>query len=64
MNANVKLPIESSIERRQCADELVQLIRKLRWIGMDDEARRMQALLCCVRPEESGSVLTECGSTD
>jgi hypothetical protein len=64
MNANVKVPTESSIERRQCAGELVKLIRKLRWIGMDDEARRMQALLCCVRPQESGSVLTECNSTD
>ena len=41
--------------QRRTADDLVHLIRKLRWIGMDDEAEAMQAQLadCRVPPRES-----------
>ena len=37
--------LEAASERREEADELVRLIRKLRWIGMDDEAERLLAQL-------------------
>jgi len=37
-----KPPDESS---RQQANELIRLIRKLRWMGMEEEAKRAQAEL-------------------
>ena len=36
--------------------ELAQLIRKLRWIGLDDEARRLELAVSTLPPEERGSV--------
>jgi hypothetical protein len=36
--------------------EWAKLIRKLRWIGMDDEARRLQAVVSSLPPEERGTV--------
>jgi len=40
--------------RRQ-ANELIRLIRKLRWMGMEEEAQRVQSELdrCSVRPADS-----------
>jgi hypothetical protein len=31
-----------------------KLIRKLRWIGMEDEARRLQMAVCSLPPEQRG----------
>lgn len=42
--------------RRDSPDELAQLIRKLRWIGLDDEARRLELAVSTLPPEERGSV--------
>jgi hypothetical protein len=39
--------------RQECERELVKRIRKLRWIGKEDEARRLQAALV-------GRTLAEC----
>ncbi len=36
--------------------EMAKLIRKLRWIGMEDEARRLQRVASTLPPEEAGSV--------
>jgi hypothetical protein len=36
--------------------ELAKLIRKLRWIGLDDEARRLELAVSTLPPEERGSV--------
>jgi hypothetical protein len=42
-----------SAEQR-VSDALVKLIRKLRWMGMDDEAERQMTLaLCHLRPADS-----------
>jgi hypothetical protein len=40
---------------RHHANKLVRLIRKLRWIGMEEEAQRVQAELaqCGVEPADS-----------
>lgn len=36
--------------------EWVKLIRKLRWIGMEEEASRLQAVVCTLAPSERGTV--------
>ncbi len=45
------------------SNELVKLIRKLRWIGMDDEAERLQAELTR-RHAAADSVVAMSGETD
>lgn len=45
------------------SNELVKLIRKLRWIGMDDEARRLQSELMR-RHAAADSVVAMSGETD
>jgi hypothetical protein len=46
------------------AGELVKLIRKLRWIGMDDEAERLQRKLALQRTEVDDTVVARSGETD
>ncbi len=57
-----------SLEQKRPPDagsnELVKLIRKLRWIGMDDEAERLQAELTQRRAAASDSVVAMSGETD
>ena len=36
--------------------EWAKLIRKLRWIGLDDEARRLELAVSTLPPEERGTV--------
>jgi hypothetical protein len=43
---------------------LAQLIQKLRWIGMEREARRIEFMLAEVPPDERSSVLSDSFSTD
>jgi hypothetical protein len=45
------------------SNELVKLIRKLRWIGMDDEAQRLQSELTR-RHAAADSVVALSGETD
>ena len=45
------------------SNELVKLIRKLRWIGMDDEAQRLQSELTR-RHADADSVVALSGETD
>ncbi len=45
------------------SNELVKLIRKLRWIGMNDEAARLQAELTR-RHAAADSVVAMSGETD
>lgn len=49
-----------SIDQREWA----RLIRKLRWIGLEDEARRLELAVSTVPPEERGSVLAGPVTTD
>ena len=44
--------------------EWEKLIRKLRWIGLEDEARRLELAVSTVPPEERGSVAADPLSTD
>ena len=54
------LPDVSSEERT--SNELTNRIRKLRWIGMDDEAKRLQLVLS--RMQSMDSVLAASSETD
>lgn len=44
--------------------EWVKLIRKLRWIGMEEEASRLQAVVCTLPPSERGTVSADPIATD
>ena len=44
--------------------EWAGLIRKLRWIGFEDEARRLEQAVSTLPPEERGSVSVGPFSTD
>ena len=44
--------------------ELAKLIRKLRWMGLDDEARRLQLVMRTLPVDERGSVSIGPFSTD
>jgi hypothetical protein len=46
------------------ASEWAKLIRKLRWIGMEEEARRLEHAVSTLPPDERGSVSAEPSSTD
>jgi hypothetical protein len=56
-------PAEVSAEQRT-ANEFICRIRKLRWIGMDDETEQLLVQLrsCCVQPTDS--VIAEACDTD
>jgi len=54
---------ESSVDRRS-SREWAKLIRKLRWIGLDDEARRLELAVSTLPPEERGTVSVGPFSTD
>ncbi len=41
-----------------------KLIRKLRWIGMEDEACRLQMVVCSLPPDQRGTVSAGPFSTD
>jgi hypothetical protein len=45
-------------------DDCSKLIRKLRWIGLEEEANRLQQMVRTLPPEERGCVAAEPYSTD
>ena len=51
-------------EPESTANDLVKLIRKLRWIGMDEEAERLQKKLAQQRNTADDTVLARSGETD
>ncbi|MGA7487072.1 MAG: hypothetical protein WBW74_09070 [Xanthobacteraceae bacterium] len=55
---------EDASVHRQPPHEWAKLIRKLRWIGLDDEARRLELAVSTLPPEERGSVSVGPFSTD
>jgi hypothetical protein len=55
---------KQNISVNQQPQEWVKLIRKLRWIGMEDEAHRLQMAVCSLPPHERGTVLAAPFSTD
>lgn len=52
-----------SIDRRS-SREWATLIRKLRWIGLEDEARRLELVVSTLPPEDRGTVSAGPFSTD
>jgi hypothetical protein len=48
----------------ESAAECAKLIRKLRWMGLEDEAQRLQNALSALPPEERGCVSAGPFSTD
>ena len=55
---------EENFIDRQSSREWAKLIRKLRWIGLEDEARRLELAVGTLPPEERGSVSVGPFSTD
>jgi hypothetical protein len=49
---------------KQQANELIGLIRKLRWMGMEEEAKKAQADLAQCGVEPADSVLATSRETD
>lgn len=47
-----------------CSEEWVRLIRKLHWIGLDEEAQRLQQAVSTLPSEERASVVAEPLGTD
>ena len=62
LRSNPKSP-DASVERR-ASNDLIQLIRKLRWMGMDDEAKRVQTELKQRDVPAEDSVLARPRDTD
>jgi hypothetical protein len=61
----MKTVLEEHLEVVEGAsNELVKMVRKLRWIGMEDEARQVQTALSCLPSNERASVLAGPHSTD
>jgi len=60
-----RMPDDSVImDPRNPSCEWAGLIRKLRWIGLEDEARRLETAVSALPPEERGSVSAGPFSTD
>ena len=57
------IPVDIPVQQ-QAATDLVKLIRKLRWIGMEEEARQLQIALNRFPPEQRVSVLSSVTNTD
>jgi hypothetical protein len=50
--------------RRQQSNELAKLVCKLRWLGMEEEAYRLQLTMHELPPEQRSIMLTEPFYTD
>jgi hypothetical protein len=62
LRSNPKSP-DASVEQR-ASNDLIRLIRKLRWMGMDDEAKRVQTELKQRDVPAEDSVLARPRDTD
>ena len=54
----------SDLPLGQASCDWMKRIRKLRWIGMEDEAQRLQQAVSTLPLDRRGSVLAEPFSTD
>ncbi len=48
----------------QVPHDWARLLRKLRWIGLEDEARRLEFAVSTLPPEERHGVFLDTSSTD
>ena len=55
---------ENATVIRRHPKDFAKLISKLRWIGMEEEALRLQLVVRCLPPEQSGTVWAGPFSTD
>jgi hypothetical protein len=55
---------DTPLAAQRAPGEWAKLIRKLRWIGLEDEARSLQLAVSTLPAEERGSVLAGPFSTD
>jgi hypothetical protein len=53
-----------AVKKLETAHEWSRLVLKLRWIGMEDEAKRLQAMVNTLPAGERGSMLAGPFSTD
>jgi len=54
----------ATIADQRFSGDMAKLIRKLRWIGLEDEARTLQAAVSTLPPEKRGTVSAGPFSTD
>jgi hypothetical protein len=54
----------ASTSQENDSSECIKLIRKLRWIGLDEEANRLQQALRTFAPEGRDAVLADPRGTD
>ena len=66
MNMSLRVPDDAAISRlnRDASDEVIKRIRKLRWIGMEEEAEVLEQQLRCVPTVGKAGVLAGPYSTD
>jgi hypothetical protein len=59
-----QVPSTEVIPANQLPQDVAKLISKLRWIGMDDEARRLQTAVARLPSDVRGTTSAEPLSTD
>jgi hypothetical protein len=64
MERAVEIPDQPRVSDHTSRGEVAKLIRKLRWIGMEDEARRLQRIASTLPADEAGSVCAGPDATD
>jgi hypothetical protein len=64
MEASVEQQKPPDRSKRQHANELVRLIQKLRWIGMEEEAKQAQIELAQCGAQSADSVVAASRDTD
>ena len=62
--SHAKLESFDTPSEQRASTDLVKLIRKLRWIGMEDEAQQLQRALRRFPSEQTETVLADTPSTD
>ena len=56
--------LQDVLAEQRSSDELVKMIRKLRWMGMDDEAEKVETKLANFEVEPADCVLVSSRETD
>jgi hypothetical protein len=55
---------DNAIHTSERSDETLKLIRKLRWMGLEEEATRLQFATRSLPPDQRGTVPIETFGTD
>ena len=55
---------DPQVARHLPSGDITKLIRKLRWIGLEDDARRLQRIASMLPPEERSTVSVGPFATD